>query len=76
MLLLKPTLDLADPANYLPVSSLSFLGKVIQRAATKQLQQLVDTLVLDPFQSSFHPSHGMKMVLVSLRSRCSEIADN
>lgn len=55
----KPTLELCYPANYLPVSNLLFLGKVLERAAAEQFQKFLhDTSALDPFQVSFHPGHG------------------
>lgn len=37
LLLKKSTLDLCDSANYFPVLNLSFLGKVFERVASKQL---------------------------------------
>lgn len=63
----KPSLNPLDPANYHAVSSLSFLGKITERVVAKQLQGfLEDTVALDPFQISFHPSHGMEGVRLAV----------
>uniref|UniRef100_A0A803SMB9 Reverse transcriptase domain-containing protein n=1 Tax=Anolis carolinensis TaxID=28377 RepID=A0A803SMB9_ANOCA len=66
-LLKKPDLDRLVPSSYRPVSNLSFLGKVIERAVAVQLQQFLDdTAGLDPFQSGFRAGHGTETVLVSI----------
>lgn len=57
----------SDPSNYRPVLNLLFQGNVVERVVTEQLQAfLVETSVLDPFQSGFCLSHGMEMGLVTL----------
>uniref|UniRef100_A0A803SYC6 Reverse transcriptase domain-containing protein n=1 Tax=Anolis carolinensis TaxID=28377 RepID=A0A803SYC6_ANOCA len=66
-LLKKTDLDRSVPSSYRPVSNLSFLGKVIERAVAVQLQQFLDdTTGLDPFQSGFRAGHGTETVLVSI----------
>lgn len=63
----KKKSDPEDPSNYHPVSNLSFLGKVVEKTAAKQLQTFLDdTLALDSFQSSFCPSYGTEVALVAL----------
>lgn len=52
-------------ANYQLVSNLPNLGKILERAVAIQLQSFHDDAsILNPFQFSFHPSHGMEAVLV------------
>lgn len=44
-----------------------FLDKVVERAVVEQLQAfLEETSALDPFQSSFRPSHGMETAVFTL----------
>jgi len=45
-LLKKPELDASDLANFRPVSNLTFMSKVVERAVAKQLNSYL-------FQSSF-----------------------
>lgn len=42
LLLKKPSLNLSDPANFLQISNVLFLGKVIERVVAKQLQGFLD----------------------------------
>uniref|UniRef100_A0A803TP95 Reverse transcriptase domain-containing protein n=1 Tax=Anolis carolinensis TaxID=28377 RepID=A0A803TP95_ANOCA len=63
----KPSLDPTQLENYLPISNLPFLGKVVERVVAAQLQAfLVDTDFLDPAQSGFRQGHGTKTALVAL----------
>lgn len=67
LLLKKPSLDPMVLPNYRLFLNLLFLGKVIQTMTAKQFQVFLDAAaILDPFQSSYHPGHGMETVLVAL----------
>lgn len=49
------------------VSDLSFLGMVVEKLVTEQLQNfLADISALKPFQSGFWSGHGKEMALVAL----------
>jgi len=53
-LLKKPGLDAANMANYRPVSNLSFISKVVERAVAIQLNEyLVANNLLPRYQSAY-----------------------
>uniref|UniRef100_A0A8D2LRL2 Reverse transcriptase domain-containing protein n=1 Tax=Varanus komodoensis TaxID=61221 RepID=A0A8D2LRL2_VARKO len=63
----KMSLDPEMAANYRPVANILFLGKVLERVVTGQLQAHLDeTDYLDPFQSGSRPGHGTESALVAL----------
>lgn len=75
-LLKKFTLDPAGPANYCPVSNLSFLGKVFEREVADQLQMYLDeTTLLDPYQSGVQPSYGTETAWVALKGELRQYLD-
>lgn len=47
----KPNLDKKDMANFRLVSSFPFLGKVIEKMVTLQLQQFLETECLESFSA-------------------------
>ena len=67
-LLKKAGLDLLK-SNYRPVSNLSFLSKLIERAVAKQLKNhLKDNKLLDNFQSAYREGHSTETALVRVQS--------
>ncbi|KAF7235057.1 hypothetical protein EYD10_18093, partial [Varanus komodoensis] len=63
----KASLDPEMATNYRPVANIPFLGKVLERVVTGQLQALLDeTDYLDPFQSGFRPGYGTECASVAL----------
>ena len=57
-LLKKPGLDSSDMNNFRPVSNLSFISKVVERAVTSQLHHYLAANNLFPrFQSAYRKNH-------------------
>lgn len=53
-----PSLEKSDVANYHPVFNLPFLGKVIERGVTDQLQaSLGNFRAVEPFHCGFRPGY-------------------
>ena len=64
-LLKKANLDPNCLRNYRPVSSLSFLPKVLERIVLKQfLQHLESHSLLEPFQSAYRKCHSVETALL------------
>jgi len=64
-ILKKTGLDDLNIDNYRPISNLTFLTKILERAVASQLQSYLDVNVLcKPFQSGFHPSHSTETALL------------
>lgn len=62
----KPSLDADSPANNHPLSSLPFLGEVIEQVITQQLQRHLDAIsFMGPCQSGSPPGHSMETVLMA-----------
>ncbi len=67
-LLKKAGLDL-EKSNYRPVSNLSFLSKLIERAVAKQLtKHLKDNKLLDNFQSAYREGHSTETALLRVQN--------
>jgi hypothetical protein len=64
-LLKKPTLSPEELDNYRPVSNLSFLSKLIERAVVKQLvAHLCDFNLFVPVQSAYRAHHSTETALL------------
>jgi len=58
-LLKKPGLDTADMANFRPVSNLTYMSKVVERAVSVQLNEyLKDNGLLPRCQSAYRKQHS------------------
>lgn len=63
-LLKKQSLDPGDPKNFRPVSNLSFLSKVIERAVAHQLGKYLEVNKLHhPYQSAYRPHHSVETAM-------------
>jgi len=64
--IVKTGLDTADMANFRPVSNLSFMSKVVERAVVSQLTEYLSTNNLLPcFQSAYRKRHSTKTAIVT-----------
>ena len=58
-LLKKPSLDKDDLKNYMPVSNLHFISKVIEKLVAKRLgEHMSEYSVYDPMQSAYKMVHS------------------
>lgn len=68
-LLKKPSLDRDSLKNYRPVSNLSFVSKLIERAVASQLaSHLRDNDLMEPRQSAYRPGHSTETALLSIHN--------
>ena len=68
-LLKKPSLDQNELKNYRPVSHLTFLGKLIEKAACKQLVHHIESNNLfDSLQSAYRSRHSTESALVKVKN--------
>jgi len=75
-LLKKPGLDTADMGNYRPVSNLSFLSKLIERAVATQLNDyLVANDLLPRHQSAYRKGHSTETAMLRVWSDFLAAAD-
>ena len=68
-LLKKATLHADDFKNYRPVSGLSFISKLVERVAAKQLLEHIHVQNLDnPYQSAYKRGHSTETALLSIKN--------
>ena len=66
-LIKKPNLDPNELKNYRPVSNLSFLSKVIEKAVSAQLtKHLLQNSLFEPHQSAYRKFHNTETALVKI----------
>jgi len=77
LLLKKMGLDSSDMNNFLPVSNLSFILKVVERVVTSQLHQYLTANDLLPFfQSAYRKYHSTETAMQHVRSDILVVADD
>ena len=65
----KPGLDQNNLSNYRPVSNLTFLGKLIEKAACTQLVHHIESNNLfDSLQSAYRSSHSTESALIKVKN--------
>jgi hypothetical protein len=63
----KPGLDSSDPANYRPISNLSFVSKLVERVIHRQLSNYVEMhKLLPPTQSGFRRLHSTETAVLKV----------
>ena len=68
-LLKKTNLDQTEFKNYRPVSNLSFLSKIIEKAVALQLTSyLEDNHLYEPLQSAYKKSHSTETALIKVHN--------
>ena len=68
-LLKKPTLDKYELKNYRPISNLSYTSKLLERAASRQLTQYLETNRLLPrHQSAYRAFHSTETAVLKVYS--------
>ena len=73
----KPGLDPSDTANFRPISNLSFLSKVIEKAVVSQLHDhLNEHSLLPQFQSAYRQLHSTETAMLRVTSDILTAADN
>lgn len=72
----KPNLDKEDLKSYRPVSNLSFVGKIIEKAVVQQLNTyLQENNLCDPLQSAYRARHSTESALVKVKDDVNMIMD-
>ena len=76
-LLKKPNLDQQQFKNFRPVSNLSFVSKLIERAVCYQLLEYTATTgKLEGMQSAYHTDHSTEMALLKVKTDILNDMDN
>ena len=75
-LLKKSGLDL-ELKNYRPVSKLSYLSKIVERAICTQLMQLAEaTSNVEPYQLAYRRGHSLETTLLKVKTDLLEAMDS
>jgi len=75
-LLKRPGLDTANMANYRPVSNVTFMSKIVERAVSQQLHQyLADNDLLPRYQSAYRRHHSTETAMLRVLSDVLTAAD-
>ncbi len=65
----KPSLSKEDMKNYRPVSNLSFISKVVEKAVAARIQShLSSSNLLNPFQSAYRKLHSTETALLRIQN--------
>lgn len=76
-LLKKASMDPQELKNYRPVSNLSFVSKLVERLAVRQLLNYLETNeLLPPLQSAYRRHHSTETALLKVLSDIMDAADN
>lgn len=76
-LLKKPSLDANVLKNYRPVSNLSFISKILEKAILQQLlQHLKINCLFEPFQSAYRSNHSTETALLKIMNDLLVSADS
>ena len=76
-LLIKPGFDTADMSNYRPVSTPSFISKLIERVVANQLNEyLTANNLLPRFQSGYRKGHSTETAMLRVWSDILMAADS
>ena len=63
----KPSLDKENPANYRPISHLSYLSKLTETVVkTRLTEHLSNNNLLNPFQSAYVKGHSTETTFLSV----------
>ena len=66
-LIKKPSLDKENLKNYRPVSNLPYIGKLIEKAAIKQINEhLTENNLHEPLQSAYTTNHSTETALLKV----------
>ena len=73
----KPTLDADDVSSYRPISNLSFLSKLVERAVAARLTTHIESQQLLPQrQSAYRPHHSTETAVVAVHDRIVQAVDS
>ena len=66
-LIKKPSLDKENLKNYIPVSNIPYIGKLIEKAAIKQINEhLTENNLHEPLQSAYTANHSTETALLKV----------
>ena len=58
-----------DPSNYIPISLLPIISKVIERIVHDQRNKFISENIVNNFQSAFRPNHSTNLCLAHLTDK-------
>ena len=72
----KPSLDPDILNNYLPVSNLPFVSKIIEKVVDTRLEHLRGNNLHQPSQSAYRRQHSTETALIKIQSDILQALDN